>query len=106
MTLREEVNEVAFDCPGIQELNVPPLEPLSIPRLAMENGNGPVRVRAAFSNVTAFGASNYTVGDVRCVSLPQPNFLIATCCANQDLRLKLRTNLLYHCSSSKVDCDR
>jgi hypothetical protein len=47
--------------PGIPELSVPPMEPLVIPRLAMENGNGAVRVRAAFNNMTIRGGSNYTI---------------------------------------------
>jgi hypothetical protein len=46
---------------GIPELSVPPMEPLVIPRLAMENGNGAVRVRAAFNNMTIRGGSNYTI---------------------------------------------
>lgn len=46
---------------GIPELSVPPMEPLVIQRLAMENGNGAVRVRAAFNNMTIRGGSNYTI---------------------------------------------
>lgn len=46
---------------GISELSVPPMEPLVIQRLAMENGNGAVRVRAAFNNMTIRGGSNYTI---------------------------------------------
>nr|CAD7461508.1 unnamed protein product [Timema tahoe] len=45
----------------IPEIDVPPIEPMNIPRMAMENGNGAVRIRAVFSNMTAHGASNYTV---------------------------------------------
>jgi hypothetical protein len=37
------------------------MEPLVIPRLAMENGNGAVRVRATFNNMTIRGGSNYTI---------------------------------------------
>lgn len=47
--------------PGIPELSVPPMEPLVIPLLMMENGNGAVRVRAAFNNMTIRGASNYSI---------------------------------------------
>lgn len=50
---------------GIPELNLPPLEPLVIPELKMENGQGPVRVRALFSNITAIGPGNYTITKVR-----------------------------------------
>lgn len=50
---------------GIPEIEVPPVEPLSINKLYMENGHGPVRVRAAFNNVTAFGASNYSINNVK-----------------------------------------
>lgn len=41
------------------------MEPLNINKLYMENGHGPVRVRAAFNNVTALGASNYSINNVR-----------------------------------------
>ncbi|XP_049857354.1 circadian clock-controlled protein daywake-like [Schistocerca gregaria] len=54
-----------FIVKGIPELAVPTIEPLVIPRLSMENGNGAVRVRAAFHNVTIVGASNYTVSTVK-----------------------------------------
>ncbi|XP_063991765.1 protein takeout-like [Diachasmimorpha longicaudata] len=50
---------------GIPELELPPIEPLTIPRLGMENGQGAVRVSALFSNITAIGPGNYTVGRVR-----------------------------------------
>ena len=35
----------------------------------MENGQGAVRVRALFSNITALGPGNYTIGKVR-VDIP------------------------------------
>ncbi|XP_069682373.1 protein takeout-like [Periplaneta americana] len=50
---------------GIPELSVPAMEPLVIHRLAMENGNGAVRVRAAFNNMTIHGASNYTISWIK-----------------------------------------
>ncbi|XP_011309495.1 protein takeout [Fopius arisanus] len=50
---------------GIPELELPPIEPLTIPQLGMENGQGAVRVSALFSNITAIGPGNYTVGRVR-----------------------------------------
>ncbi|XP_071555960.1 protein takeout [Temnothorax nylanderi] len=50
---------------GIPELDVPPIEPLVIPELKMENGQGPVRVRAIFTNITAIGPGNYSVSKVR-----------------------------------------
>lgn len=49
---------------GLTDLGVPSIEPLVIPRLAMENGAGPVRVRALFQNITVVGASNYSVGTI------------------------------------------
>lgn len=52
---------------GIEELTVPPIEPLLIPKMQMENGHGAVRVRAILSNMTIHGASNYTVLNVRLV---------------------------------------
>ncbi|CAH0698793.1 unnamed protein product [Spodoptera exigua] len=50
---------------GIPELGVPPVEPLFIDRLVMENDAGPVRVTAAFSNITVVGPSNYTITKIR-----------------------------------------
>lgn len=44
---------------------MPPIEPLVIPELKMENGQGPVRVRAYFTNITVLGAGNYTLSKVR-----------------------------------------
>jgi len=44
---------------------VPPIEPLIIPELKMENGQGPVRVRATFTNITTIGPGNYSVSKVR-----------------------------------------
>ncbi|GBP93150.1 hypothetical protein EVAR_64408_1 [Eumeta japonica] len=50
---------------GLTDLGVPPVEPLRISRLVMENDVGPVRVTAAFSNITVLGPSNYTVTKIR-----------------------------------------
>ncbi|XP_046975602.1 uncharacterized protein LOC124541707 [Vanessa cardui] len=50
---------------GLPDLEVPPVEPLFIDRLMMENNAGPVRVRATFSNITVIGPSNYTVTKIR-----------------------------------------
>ncbi|XP_014289107.1 protein takeout [Halyomorpha halys] len=50
---------------GVPEIKLQPMEPLRIQKMAMENGNGAVRVRALFSNITVHGATNYTILDVR-----------------------------------------
>ncbi|KAG5323115.1 TAKT protein, partial [Acromyrmex heyeri] len=50
---------------GIPELDLPPIEPLVIPELKMENGQGPVRVRAIFTNITTIGPGNYSINKVR-----------------------------------------
>ncbi|XP_077288836.1 protein takeout-like [Arctopsyche grandis] len=50
---------------GLTDLNVPSIDPMLIPYMGMENGNGPVRVKAAFTNITAIGASNYTITKIR-----------------------------------------
>ncbi|KAF7387187.1 hypothetical protein HZH68_012864 [Vespula germanica] len=50
---------------GIPELDLPPIEPLTIPELGMENGQGAVRVSALFSNITVLGAGNYNMTKVR-----------------------------------------
>lgn len=54
-----------FFFPGIRELDLPPIEPLVIPELKIENGQGAVRVKALFSNITAYGPGNYTINKVR-----------------------------------------
>lgn len=54
---------------GLPDIGVPPVEPLLIDRLVMENDAGPVRVTAAFSNITVIGPSNYTITKVRWVAL-------------------------------------
>lgn len=50
---------------GLTELKTPPLEPLRIEELAMENNAGAVRIKALFTDIVALGAGNYTVKDVR-----------------------------------------
>lgn len=50
---------------GLPDLGIPPVEPLYIDRLVMENDAGPVRVTAAFTNITVIGPSNYTISKVR-----------------------------------------
>lgn len=50
---------------GIKEIQVPSIDPFRIDKIVIENGQGAFRVRASFSNVTANGASNYTVTNIR-----------------------------------------
>ncbi|CAL1681941.1 unnamed protein product [Lasius platythorax] len=50
---------------GIPELELPSIEPLVIPELKIENGQGPVRIRAFFTNITAIGPGNYSINKVR-----------------------------------------
>lgn len=50
---------------GLPELHTPPLEPLRIEELAMENNAGAVRIKALFTDIVALGAGNYTIKDVR-----------------------------------------
>lgn len=50
---------------GLAELKTPPLEPLRIEQLAMENNAGAVRIKALFTDIVALGAGNYTIKDVR-----------------------------------------
>ncbi|CAH1105615.1 unnamed protein product [Psylliodes chrysocephalus] len=49
---------------GITEIDVPSIDPLQIDNLKMENGRGPLRVKASFFNITTTGASNYTVSGI------------------------------------------
>ncbi|XP_014245600.1 circadian clock-controlled protein-like [Cimex lectularius] len=50
---------------GIPEIKLQSIEPLKIPKMTMDNGNGAVRVRAQFNNITVYGATNYTIIDVK-----------------------------------------
>ncbi|XP_052753712.1 protein takeout-like [Galleria mellonella] len=50
---------------GLPDIGVPAVEPLKIDRLVMENDAGPVRVTAAFTNITVRGPSNYTISKIR-----------------------------------------
>ncbi|XP_018321059.1 circadian clock-controlled protein-like [Agrilus planipennis] len=50
---------------GLEEINVPAIDPLFIQRLIMENGHGPFKIKALFKNVTVKGPSNYTVGRIK-----------------------------------------
>lgn len=50
---------------GLPEINVPALEPLVVEQMNMDNDAGAVRIKARFSEITAKGASNYTIREVR-----------------------------------------
>lgn len=50
---------------GLPEINVPPLEPLLVEQMNMDNDAGAVRIKARFSDILAKGASNYTIKEVR-----------------------------------------
>lgn len=50
---------------GIPEINLPPMEPLKIDLLGIENNAGNIRIKGLFTNVVNSGASNFTVKEVR-----------------------------------------
>ncbi|KAB0795711.1 hypothetical protein PPYR_09772 [Photinus pyralis] len=50
---------------GLNDIDVPTIDPLFISKINIENGNGPFRVRAFFNNVTTRGASNYTIHNIK-----------------------------------------
>lgn len=50
---------------GLPEINVPALEPLVVEQMNMDNDAGAVRIKARFSEISAKGASNYTIREVR-----------------------------------------
>ncbi|XP_018572738.1 circadian clock-controlled protein-like [Anoplophora glabripennis] len=50
---------------GIEDIDVPSIDPLKIDSLTMENGRGVYRVKANFFNISASGASNFSVQSVR-----------------------------------------
>ncbi|XP_055715244.1 protein takeout-like [Phlebotomus papatasi] len=50
---------------GLKDLDVPPLDPLHIKEMAMDNNAGAVQVKALFTDILVKGGSNYTIKDVR-----------------------------------------
>lgn len=50
---------------GIKEIGLPPLEPLKIDALGIENNAGNIRIKGLFTNVINAGSSNFTVKEVR-----------------------------------------
>lgn len=50
---------------GIPEIGLPPMEPLKVDALGIENTAGNIRIKGVFSNVVNSGASNFTVKEVR-----------------------------------------
>lgn len=44
---------------------MPPLDPLHIKEMAMDNNAGAVQVKALFTDILVKGGSNYTIKDVR-----------------------------------------
>ncbi|XP_070493619.1 protein takeout-like [Chironomus tepperi] len=50
---------------GIPEIGLPPMEPLKIDLLGLENNAGNIRIKGLFTNVVNTGASNFTVKEVR-----------------------------------------
>ena len=50
---------------GIPEIGIPPMEPLRIDQLALENNAGNIRIKGLFTNIVSSGASNFTVKEVR-----------------------------------------
>ncbi|KAK9686892.1 hemolymph juvenile hormone binding protein (JHBP) [Popillia japonica] len=50
---------------GLSDIDVPSVDPLIIEKLFMENGNGPFRIKALFTNITAYGGSNFSIGSIK-----------------------------------------
>lgn len=50
---------------GIPEIGLPPMEPLKIDHLGIENQAGNIRIKGSFTNVVNAGASNFTVKEIR-----------------------------------------
>lgn len=44
---------------GIKELNIPPVEPLEIPMVKLEQGTSAVNYKATLTNIKIYGLSNY-----------------------------------------------
>lgn len=50
---------------GIPEIGLPPMEPLKIDALGIENNAGNIRIKGLFTNVINTGSSNFTIREVR-----------------------------------------
>jgi len=50
---------------GIRDLQIPPIDPMFIPRLEMKQGTGNFQLKNILKNMTIFGFSNMNVTDVR-----------------------------------------
>lgn len=50
---------------GIPQIGLPPMEPLKIDYMGLENNAGNIRIKGAFTNVVNAGASNFTVKEIR-----------------------------------------
>ncbi|CAL8071973.1 unnamed protein product [Orchesella dallaii] len=48
---------------GVPEINLPAMEPLKLENVAFQQGSGPVRIVAEFTNVEVSGLSNFTQSD-------------------------------------------
>ncbi|CRK98545.1 CLUMA_CG011896, isoform A [Clunio marinus] len=50
---------------GIPEIGVPPIEPLKLDNIGIENNAGNIRIKGSFNNVVNVGASNFTIKEIR-----------------------------------------
>ena len=58
-------NFVNFKITLFSWTGLPPLEPLKIDALGIENNAGNIRIKGLFTNVVNVGSSNFTVKEVR-----------------------------------------
>uniref|UniRef100_A0AAU6SH69 Protein takeout-like protein n=1 Tax=Maconellicoccus hirsutus TaxID=177089 RepID=A0AAU6SH69_MACHI len=50
---------------GIPEMRIPPLDPLHVPQVTLDQGSGSVNFQAKFKNIIASGAKNFNLTGVR-----------------------------------------
>lgn len=49
---------------GIDDMLIPPCEPLSIPEISIKQNSGAVHMDSLYSNIIVYGMSNFTLRDI------------------------------------------
>lgn len=50
---------------GIPDFGIPSCEPLIIPEVVVDQGNGPVAVKSTYKDIEVFGASKFLIKNVK-----------------------------------------
>lgn len=50
---------------GIPEMRIPPLDPLHVPEVALDQGTGAVNFQATFKNIVSYGAKHFNLTSIK-----------------------------------------